>query len=472
VRAYSRTLWWLVGITWLAAAARFHALFANRFHADEALFASWARLIAVWRDPLLQTQAVDKPPLLFYLQAMAYPLFGPVEWAARLPGLVASLLAIPLTAVLAWRISGQRAAAVVAALFLALMPLAIQFSATAFLDPVMAVLLLAACVFVRRPATAGLCFGLAIATKYQAWLFFPLIAALYRAEGWRSQAWLRWMAGFAPIVILLLGWTAARPGDVNLWSQQMVNFGGVRLAWSWELWPRLLAWTRLWVLALGPPFVITTLVLVAAILWIASDKPIARWLLLFLLAYGLLHWLLAVPVWDRYLLPLMPFVAVLAGVGMGGLWAMRSGRGRRIVIGIAAGIVLLQIPWVSSARSGALPLGGQPAADQGAAEVGQYLADAPYGTVLYDHWYSWHWRYHFFDRGVYVSWFPNAQALVEELRVFHRATADDGAARYVVLPATAVARPVIRAVEDAGFQLIPVYRASQMILYQVEDGRS
>ena len=81
----------------LGAALRLRGLFANTFHADEALFASWARLIAVWRDPLLLTQPVDKPPLLFYSQALFYPLFGPVEWAARLPSLLASLLLIPVS---------------------------------------------------------------------------------------------------------------------------------------------------------------------------------------------------------------------------------------------------------------------------------------------------------------------------------------------------------------------------------------
>ena len=47
---------WSVVIIWLGAALRLRGLFANTFHADEALFASWARLIAVWRDPLLITQ--------------------------------------------------------------------------------------------------------------------------------------------------------------------------------------------------------------------------------------------------------------------------------------------------------------------------------------------------------------------------------------------------------------------------------
>ena len=84
----------LVFITWLTAVLRLPSLFANSFHADEALFASWARLIAVWRDPLLQTVAVDKPPLLFYLQAFFFPLQGPVEWAARLPNLIASIILV------------------------------------------------------------------------------------------------------------------------------------------------------------------------------------------------------------------------------------------------------------------------------------------------------------------------------------------------------------------------------------------
>jgi hypothetical protein len=60
--------------------------------------------------------------------------------------------------------------------------------------------------------------------------------------------------------------------------------------------------------------------------------------------------------------------------------------------------------------------------------------------------------------------------LVEDLRVFHQGSAATAAARYVVLPATAVARPVIRVVENAGFRLRPVYQATGMVLYQVEDG--
>lgn len=143
----------LMGVVWLTAVFRFHALFANRFHSDEALFAWWARLIAVWRDPLLLTPAVDKPPLLFYMQALFYPLQGAVEWAARLPNFIASLVLVPLLAVLVWRWYGDEETAVLAALFLALSPFAIQFSATAFTDPLLGMWIIASLVEKGRSAS-------------------------------------------------------------------------------------------------------------------------------------------------------------------------------------------------------------------------------------------------------------------------------------------------------------------------------
>ena len=119
---------------------RYRGVFANTFHADEALFSMWARYIAVWRDPLLfdVPTPVDKPPLLFYIQALFYPLQGPVEWAARLPNFFASIFLIPLVGRIANQLTnGNRLSALIAAAFVAFSPLAIQFSATAFTDPLL-----------------------------------------------------------------------------------------------------------------------------------------------------------------------------------------------------------------------------------------------------------------------------------------------------------------------------------------------
>jgi hypothetical protein len=123
--------------------------------------------------------------------------------------------------------------------------------------------------------------------------------------------------------------------------------------------------------------------------------------------------------------------------------------------------VLLLFLWSAVDASG-----GNPDADTGAHEIAIALADAPDGTVLYDHWYSWQWRYHLFDTAVYTAWFPNPAALADELTVFGR----DGNVHYLVLPDDATALPVLRAVHEAGFglELVAGGENGRMVLYRVE----
>lgn len=485
---------WVIFLSWLGAAFRFRSLFGNHFHADEALFASWARLIAVWRDPLLLAQPVDKPPLLFYLQALAYPFFGPVEWAARLPNFIASLLLVPLVGVVAWRLYGDGLTAVVAAALVALSPLAIQFSATAFTDPLLTFWLVAAVALVASPALgpasraypalAGVAFGLAVATKYQAWLFLPLLVALAVLGRWSRRDWLRAAVGAGGVAVVLGAWLLARQGSGSLWALQIANAGGLRLAWSWELWPRLVAWGELWRVSLGWPVVLAAglAVVVLTVAWVRAGRPRATLspvdatLLLFVLAYSALNWLFAVPVWDRYLLPLLPLALILlaravSGVArwLGAVFATTPRSSKPVAVSLTLALAGLLVMGAANARLGRFPVGGSPTADQGAWRVAATLRDKPYGTVLYDHWYSWHWRYQLFDTGVYVSWFPHAQALLDDLAVF----AGDGAARYVVLPASGAADPVRRALRQAGYELVaePVAGAAGadmgMILYRI-----
>ena len=479
----------------IAFALRLRGLFANTFHADEALFASWARLIAVWRDPLLLTQPVDKPPLLFYSQALFYPLFGPVEWAARLPSLLASLLLIPLTAQLAWRLGGDRLAAFIAAAVVAVAPLAVQFSATAFSDPLLTLWLTAALALVvpsplgrglgrgaARPGWAGLCLGLALATKYQAALFLPLVVGLAWLSGWRAREWARALAGLAVVLAVVALWAAARADGAGLVARQWANVGGLRLAWSWELGPRLAEQVRLWWLGLGGPLLALGGVALAGVA--VSRRARARLgaadglLALFVLAYALLHWLWAVPAWDRYLLPVLPIVAALLGRGVEAVVGLKkkettdytdftdfqnpkSVESVKSVVhsllgpaitGLLIVVVVLHLPVAANARAGRYSIGGQPAADGGAAAVALALVDAPYGTVLYDHWYSWHWRYQLFDSRVYVSWFPHADALLADLAAF----GGSGPARYVALPGDGSAAPVQRRLGEAGYRLVAV----------------
>ncbi|MCA9971723.1 MAG: hypothetical protein KC425_15970, partial [Anaerolineales bacterium] len=130
-------------------------------------------------------------------------------------------------------------------------------------------------------------------------------------------------------------------------------------------------------------------------------------------------------------------------------------------------VLLLARPALDAAR-GLHPVGGRRDADGGAALVAAQLTDAPYGTVLYDHWYSWQWRYHLYDRGVYVAWVPHPAALARDLRAF----GGSGQPRYLALPDTAAARPFRRAVADAGFALTPVFSppSGTIALYRITEG--
>lgn len=473
----------LLGLVLLAAWLRWRGLFANTFHADEALFSSWARLIAVGRDPLLHSQVVDKPPLLLYAQALFFPLFGPVDWAARIPNLVAGMLLIPLTGRLAWLLYGQPVVTILSATIVAVSPLAVQFSPTGFTDPLLTCLIvaaLAATVSGQRSGQsaiwAGLFFGLAAATKYQAWLFLPLLMALAGLRRWQFAAWLRFLAGLLPVLLFLLLWELARTGRPALWSNQLNSFGGLRLAWSWELWPRLMAWSRQWHYLLARPLVGLLFLFLVPLFWLKKSSwsagvpdrsaEIDRLLILYLLVYALVHWLLAIPVWDRYLLPVLPLVALLSARILAwlaaGFWpVVKSVRpSQRNLLAWALGLLLLTI-WVGpavQARNGEFPVGGRPSADGGAAEVAVWLSDAPYGTVLYDHWYSWHWRYYFFDQVVYPSWFSHPSALVEDLRVF----ASGPEIRYLALPTQPEAQVVTRTLRAAGIDLSLVMSTTTM----------
>ncbi|QEG37267.1 glycosyltransferase [Bythopirellula goksoeyrii] len=64
-----------------------------------------------WLVPRLHGKAyLDKPPLLYWLTASSYSLFGENQMSARLPCAVASLLTVLATFLLGWRLVGMRSA--------------------------------------------------------------------------------------------------------------------------------------------------------------------------------------------------------------------------------------------------------------------------------------------------------------------------------------------------------------------------
>ena len=458
----------------VAFGLRLRPLWANRFHSDEALYASWALAIAYGRDRLLALAAPDKPPLLFYLMAVAFFILGHTEVAARLIGLMAGVLSVALM----WRLGagmgipayGRR----VAATALALSPMAIALSPTAFLDPLMAMFALASLVASthRRSGWAGVFLGLAAATKVQALIFLPLVMAcgMIRRRprppsaslpGTLGGAYgLRFLAGLAFPLMAVLLWDRAR-GGTPFWIQQTINYGGIRFVYAGEVMPRLIGWASflphffgwpmLGVLAIGLPLLLIYDLTLGARAWAAALDLV---LIAFALGYFFLHWLLAFPVWDRYIFGLVPvmclWVGRLVSLLVGRLATRRRSPHTVGLLTVALVLALMVSPTVQAAQS-QLPVGGDHGPHDGLDRVAGYLRGFPYGTVVYDHWLGWALRYYLWDARVYVAYFATPQALAEDLHVFGRTSP-----RFIVFPADESTTRIEHAIAAEGFVLSPV----------------
>jgi hypothetical protein len=335
---------------------------------------------------------------------------------------------------------------------------------------------------------AGIFFALATATKQPAWLFLPLLISIGFLNNWQTRDWVRFFAGTIAILIPLFIWDYGR-GVPDTWTMLNANFGKIRLAYSWELWERLWAWGKLWQIVFGSWWVVVFM----GIGWAASRcfygggkwlKPLLQtydWLWLgFLFGYFVFHWFGVIPVWDRYVMPAIPIVAILLGRVVGTQRytekAQRFTENRKNPLreSLFASVnlrvpllLLLMLPFAWQARNGAFPVGGQAHADRGIAEIAPFLEPYPYGTVLYDQTSSWHWRHYLIDTKVFHVWYPNPDFLVHDLQVF----ADNPDTRLLILPQDDSATPTYRTLTSAGFALQYVTASDELVLYRIEKER-
>jgi hypothetical protein len=240
------------------------------------------------------------------------------------------------------------------------------------------------------------------------------------------------------------------------WVQQAINYGGIRVIYASELGPRLTGWLNFLPYFFGPIVGLLSLIGLPLLLYrdLTHDAHTrAAWIDLWLLTYTIgflaLHWLLAFPVWDRYLLILVPIAALLLGRSLHLIGELFF---RRVSPSLVLFLVALAIlPFsVIAARSG-YPIGGDHGANDGIEQVAGYLKGLPSGTVVYDHWLAWQLGYYLGDGFAYVAHFDAPAALADDLRVF--AGYDD---RYVIFPAREAPDKVIDAIAQVGYTLRPV----------------
>jgi 4-amino-4-deoxy-L-arabinose transferase-like glycosyltransferase len=474
--------WSLLGIVLLAWALRLPPVFDNRLHADEALYGYWGLLIRWGEDPWLADVPIDKPPLLPYLVAGAQTVFGghlesgpsTSEFAIRFPGLGAGLLAVVLVTSLTYYLYRERWTATTAALGLALSPFAILFSGTAFTDPTMVALGLAACVAIvrDRPGLAGLMVGLSCATKQTGLVWLPLVVAILavRRESGADclSSLLPFIAGLSGPIGLMWVWDRIRvlQGTESFLRLGVASYGGLRTIWPQELGVRLRGWSELARYLFAPRVVCILLLLgMPTLVWraVQDDRPRGAFfdllLVCFSVLYTLVHWLWAFPVWDRYLLPLVPVLAILLGRFLGVVitWVGQAVesvnptiRGWVVTLCSLVLVAFLIGPAINAACS-RYPVGGDHWAYDGIDDVATYLRALPEGSVVYQHWLGWHYAYYLFRAPIYVAYWSTPAWLAQDVMAF-----GDKESRYITFPSWESSDRVAQGLAGVGYQLDPV----------------
>lgn len=315
----------------------------------------------------------EKPPLIYWITAGSIRLLGPNETAVRLPVALASIGQVVITMALTERMFDPLGGAL-AALCLALSPLFFGFSRFLTLDPPLAFFITAAlalfyCVVDKLPAPrarrglylAALMAALGTLTKgLVAPVLIGGVALLYLASSGRGRrlGQVPWLRGGLLYLAVTLPWfvlvARRNPGFLRFF---FIHEHLERYAISTEH-----AW--------GPYFFVLV-VLAGMWPWIAfvpaalsAQPPESERSHRAAILFNLL-WFLVVLIFfsiprsklGSYILPALPPLAILAGVGLSTLARAPAARARwwfasiAMVNVIAAGIMLLVVPGMAEVRA-------------------------------------------------------------------------------------------------------------------------
>lgn len=268
-----------------------------------------------------------KPLLLYWSVAVLYRVVGYNEWAVRLPTALAGLAVCWLVFRINRRVFDE-ATALAAAVLFCVVPFVLWHIRTAMLElPVLALTLAAVYGLAFRPwgragaLLAGAAAAGAILTKggggSLALLAAPLLALVFRSRD--RRVWLD-IAGFVLLAagVLALYYLIVPPEFRERMLKELFikegarRFRAVDGAQTWKAFAEPM-WALLW------PLLVPALFGVAAVVRRAVREPDGRrWIAMVVLltvpvAYGASHQL--VP-YARYFLPLFPWIATLAAVGL------------------------------------------------------------------------------------------------------------------------------------------------------------
>ncbi len=405
--------------------------------------------------------------------------------------MIAALLIVVLTSRLGRRLYDRRTG-LVAAIFVTLSPFTISFGPTVFTDPWMVVFILGALEAAAGgfAGGAGLAAGLAIMTKPTAPLFLPLVIAVLlasrpqhdrraagtgkRATGDSTFPWWppvrRFLLGFGVVIALGLAWDATRHQRPGFLFHGAEGYGGLSLARTVDWGERLGGWLT-W---LGYFTASRWLNLLAALgigsLLVAGGRHrdrrsyrFDRLLAGFILLYLLTQWLFTFHVWDRYLLGLVPLVALLFArttfwLLSAGMTRLGHGRSQPNAIAypivVALFVVAAMTPQALRAAQGGYPIGGDHGAYQGIEQVATFLRqEAPAGSIIFHYRLRRHFAYYLYGAPFDFRWYSTPQSLAEQ------AAASPTQTRYTVIPSWRDFGPLAAQLTAGGLRWQVVYRA-------------
>ena len=132
--------------------------------------------------------------------------------------------------------------------------------------------------------------------------------------------------------------------------------------------------------------------------------------------YLALHFAATFQPWDRYLLPILPWVCVLAARGFVLVWERLGGqsglqRPLRTVAALLLAPALLYACWLGAA--GRLPVGSDHGAYAGLDQAIATLRKQPADAIIYDRWLGWHYDFYLFDAPQERRWWGSGWKLAD-----------------------------------------------------------
>ncbi len=248
-------------------------------------------------------------------------------------------------------------------------------------------------------------------------------------EGWGGV--IRFLLGLLLIIAPILYWDSQRWAVApSPWDLSARNYGALTWLPPAQWGERAVAWGE-WLWYFGASWWVWSLLVVTLLAALTQTRRIPQTLralptlrstsiLVVLVAWSLaflaLHLTTNVQPWDRYLLPLVPILALLIG-------ATFSQLGRtlpQVAAILCAALLLAWTPPALAATQGRLPLGGDHGAWSGVRESLAWVQqESPADTAIHHDQLGWPLRFYLYDalaRGdIEARWFPSPVALVDDV---------------------------------------------------------